>query len=596
MLSRSVLAAVGAVAAAAIAGCGPVDDEQSAAAGDKPGAVAPPAAQEPDDGDPWFIDIAEAVGLDFIHTTGAAGDYYFPEIAGSGCGLLDYDNDGDLDVYVVQSYPLDGSAAGDPHAGANRLYRNDLTVNPDGSRRLRFVDVTQRAGVGDRGYGMGVAIADFDNDGDTDLYVTNFGPNTLYRNNGDGTFTDISDGTIPPEDRWSTSAAFVDYDRDGFVDLFVANYVNFTVRENKVCHSTSGRRDYCGPQSFDPVPDRLFRNNGDPGAPGFSDVTIAAGIDAAYGSGLGVVCADFNGDSRPDIYVANDGNANQLWINLGGERFENTALLGGAAYNAAGLAEAGMGVSAADFDLDGDLDIFLSHLHAEHNTLLVNDGHGYFDDRTEDFALAAMSWPYTGFGTQWADFNGDGYLDLFVANGAVKIVEEIADDPYPYGNPNQLILNLGPPSFAFTEISELGGTVVQLRETSRGAAFGDIDNDGDIDIIISNSNGPLRLLRNEVGHRRSWLALRLVGAASNRSAIGAEVRLIRARRPELVRRVHSDGSYCSANDLRVYFGLGDDINSQTVAVTWPGGLEETFSDLTVRQHHQLHEGSGEAPP
>ena len=567
---------------AAVAGCGDAAARREAGAG--------PA-------DPWFVEIARARGLEFIHTTGATGDFYFPEITGSGCGLFDYDNDGDLDVYAVQAHPLALDPEPRPEAedGRNRLYRNDLVVGPDGTPGLRFVDVTDRAGVGDRGYGMGLAVADYDNDGDLDLFVTNFGPNVLYRNNGDGTFTDVSAAALPepPDRHWSTSASFVDYDRDGFVDLFVASYVNFSLRENKICHSPSGRRDYCGPQAFDPVPDRLLRNNGD-GT--FSDVTTAAGIDRAYGSGLGVVCADFNRDSWPDIYVANDGNANQLWINEGDGTFTDRALLAGAAYNADGKAEAGMGVSAADFDLDGDEDLFLSHLLGEHNTLFVNDGRGSFDDRTDDFCLAAASWRYTGFGTEWVDLTGNGYLDLFVANGAVKIVEEIALDPHPYGNPNLLLVNRGPPGFGYEEVSALTGPALRLVETSRGAAFGDVDNDGDIDILVSNSNGPLRLLRNDVRGHRSWLSLRLIGAASNRSAIGAGVRLLRPGGPALLRRVHADGSYLSASDLRVYFGLGDDDRPQTVAVTWPSGRSEVFKNLAVKRQIELREGRGEPWP
>ena len=556
-------------------------------------AAVPTAGGASDTGEVWFVDIAEISGLHFVHTTGATGQYHFPEIAGSGCGLFDYDGDGDLDVYAVQAFALGGESKAE---GRNRLYRNDLEVGPDGVVTQRFVDVTEESGLGDRGYGMGLAVGDYDNDGDLDLYVTNFGPNTLYRNNGDGTFTDVSSATIPPEDRWSTSAAFLDYNRDGYVDLFVTNYVNFSLLENKTCFSPGGRRDYCGPQSFDPVSDRLFVNNGDPGAPGFRDATVEAGIDLAFGSGLGVVCADFNRDGWPDIYVANDGNANQLWLNQRDGTFENVALLAGAAYNANGMAEAGMGVTAGDFDLDGDPDIFLAHLFGEHNTLLVNDGTASFDDRTEQFALASMSWSYTGFGTEWTDLNNDGYLDLFLANGAVKIVGQQADEPYPYGNPNQLIVNLGPPSFGFEDVSDRAGAVFERIETSRGAAFGDIDNDGDIDILLSNSNGPLRLLRNEVGSRNSWLSLRLVGNRSSRDAIGAEVRLIRPERLDLVRRVHSDGSYCSANDLRTHFGLGDDRGPQTVVVAWPSGLVERFSHLPAMQQVELHQGDGEARP
>ncbi|MEE8460332.1 MAG: VCBS repeat-containing protein [Phycisphaerales bacterium] len=535
----------------------------------------------------WFTDVAAESGLVFEHTTGATGAFYFPEIAGSGCGLFDYDGDGDLDVYVLQAYTLPGPPG--EGAGRNRLFRNEIV--PTG--RLRFVDVTERTGLGDRGYGMGMAVADYDNDGDLDLYVTNFGSNRLFRNDGDDAtprFTDVSATAVPPEDRWSTSATFVDYDADGFVDLFVTNYVNFSVRENKVCHSPTGRRDYCGPQSFDPVPDRLFRNNGD-GT--FSDVTGTTGIGSAFGSGLGVVCADFNGDGHADIYVANDGNANQLWMNRGDGTFEDTALLAGTAYNADGRPEAGMGVTAGDFDLDGDQDIFLSHLEGEHNTLLVNDGTGMFDDRTEDFALAAMSWPYTGFGTRWADLDADGYLDLFVANGAVKIVPELAFEPYPYGNPNQVVRNLGPPDFTFTDVSAAGGPTVRLVETSRAAAFGDVDNDGDVDVLVSTSNGPLRLFRNDVADGRSWLGLRLVGTGSNRSAIGALVTLVRPGRPGVVRRVHADASYCAAHDLRVFFALGGDQGPQTVTVRWPGTVAaETFTSLRAGVVSELRQGSG----
>jgi len=544
-----------------------------------------PAGRAPD-GPAWFTDVAARTGLVFEHDTGATGAFYFPEIAGSGCGLFDYDGDGDLDVYLLQAFALPPTQG---VVGRNRLFRNEII--PHG--HLRFVDVTERSGLGDDGYGMGVAVADYDNDGDLDVYVTNFGPNRLYRNDGPGAtprFTDVSETAIPSEDRWSTSAAFLDYDADGFVDLFVTNYVNCSVRENKVCHSPSGRRDYCGPQSFDPVADRLFRNNRD-GT--FVDVTESAGIGAAFGSGLGVVCADFNGDRLADIYVANDGNANQLWMNQGDGTFRDMALVASAAYNADGLAEAGMGVTAGDFDLDGDQDIFLSHLDGEHNTLLVNDGQGYFVDRSDDFSLAAMSWPYTGFGTRWADFDGDGYLDLLVANGAVKIVGELAFEPDPYGNPNQLIRNMGPPDFALAEISDAGGPALQIVETSRAAAFGDVDNDGDIDVLISTSGGPPRLLRNDVGHQNSWLALRLVGTRGNRSSIGAVVRLVRRDRPDLVQRVHADASYCSASDLRVFFGLGAVDGPQTVVVQWPGGgVSETFSGLPARALSMLREGEG----
>ncbi|MCH8824267.1 MAG: CRTAC1 family protein [Planctomycetes bacterium] len=550
---------------------------------------------------PWFIEIAEQSGLDFVHTTGATGEYFFPEIAGSGCGLFDYDNDGDLDVYLLQSFALTdideqalpSEIKASKGRGNNRLYRNDLQTNADGSTQIKFVDVTDQAGVGDQGYAMGMAVGDIDNDGDLDLYVTNFGPNKLYLNNADGTFTDVSAAAIDSEDRWSTSASFFDYNKDGYLDLFVANYVNFSIRENKICHSAGGRRDYCGPQTYNAVPDRLFANNGD-GT--FRDVTEEAGINLAFGSGLGVMCADFNNDNWPDIYVANDGNANQLWINQGDGTFINEALLAGAAYNADGMSEAGMGVSGGDYDLDGDLDIFLSHLLGEHNTLLVNDGNASFDDRTEQCALASMSWPYTGFGTAWVDIDCDGDLDVFVANGAVKIVEELATQANPYGNLNQLALNSGPPNFTFTNTTSQAGVALELVETSRGAAFGDIDNDGDIDILISNRDGPVRLLINQISNERSWITFSLIAKEGNPNAIGADVKLIRNVRNNLHRYVHADSSYLSANDLRLHFGLGADKSDQTIEVLWPSGLHERFTKLSPMQIHKIIQGRGEVLP
>lgn len=577
-----------------ISGCESSEDDQSKSIGGG-------AANQTKSENPWFIEIANQSGLDFVHTTGATGEYFFPEIAGSGCGLFDYDNDGDLDIYLLQAFPLSDvnelaspdEIKGSNLRGKNRLYRNDLKINTDGSTQITFVDVTDQAGVGDQGYAMGMAVGDIDNDGDLDLYITNFGSNILYINNSDGTFTDVSSSAIDSENRWSTSAAFFDYNNDGFLDLFVTNYVNFSLRENKICHSAGGRRDYCGPQTYNPVSDRLFVNNGD-GT--FRDVTEEAGINLAFGSGLGVMCADFNNDNWPDIYVANDGNANQLWINQTDGTFINEALLAGAAYNADGMSEAGMGVSGGDFDLDGDLDIFISHLLGEHNTLLVNDGNASFDDRTEQCALASMSWPYTGFGTQWVDIDCDGDLDVFVANGAVKIVEELVAQSNPYGNPNQLAINSGPPDFKFSIATSRDGDALDLVETSRGAAFGDIDNDGDVDILISNSDGPVRLLINQTGNTKSWIVFRLKAKGGNLDAIGADVKLLRNTLGNLHRFVHADSSYLSTNDLRIHFGLGEDRSDQTIEVLWPSGTRERFTNLSPMQFHIVIQGSGEELP
>jgi hypothetical protein len=543
-------------------------------------------------GDVPFEEVAGATGLTFMHFNGAAGAYYQPEVFGPGVALFDYDDDGDLDVYLPQATMLDPAQspatalfplpAGQP--AGDRLFRNELV--PGGV--LRFSDVTAAAGLGHAGYAQGVATGDFDNDGHTDLYVTGFGSNVLYRNDGDGTYTDVTAQAGVDEPRWSTSAAFLDYDRDGDLDLFVANYVAFTVAGNKQCTDADGTLDYCGPQSYAKVRDRLFRNDG---AARFTDVSDAAGLGAAFGPGLGVTCADFNGDGWQDIYVANDGDDNQLWINRQDGTFENTALMAGVAINAYGKPEASMGVTAGDFDGDGDEDLFMTHLDRETNTLYVNDGTGNFLDVTDARRLGRISLPYTGFGSEWFDYDNDGDLDLFIANGAVKIEEALRGEPFPYRERNQLIRNDG--AAGFTDVTEAAGAALALVEVSRGAAFGDIDNDGDVDIVVANNNGPTRLLRNTVSGRH-WLGVRLAGTQSNRAGLGARVVVMREDGTALWRRAHTDGSYLSANDPRLHFGLGDDPRIQAVGVVWPSGRRERWEAVGADGFVTLREGSGSA--
>ena len=540
---------------------------------------------------PLFGEVARETGLDFQHFTGATGEFLFHENMGSGVALLDYDGDGDLDVYFLQGAFLDPQKSlsdalfppltdGPPR---NQLFRNELVE----SGQLRFVNVTRQAGVGEQGSGMGAAVADYDNDGDWDLYVTNFGSNVLYRNNSNGTFTDVTSQAGVDDERWSSSAAFLDYDLDGDLDLFVTNYVSFTILGNKACQNSLGERDYCSPKIYPPMPDRIFRNEGDGR---FSNVTEAAGIVTAFGKGLGVVCADFNADGWIDIYVANDQTPNQLWINRGDGTFEDTGLVSGTAYNADGLVEAGMGVSAGDFDSDGDEDLFMTHLIKETNTLYVNDGTASFSDRTRQFSLAASSFPYTGFGTEWFDYDNDGDLDLFIANGAVYIVESLRGEPYPFHQKNQLFRN--EEGKTFREVTAEAGSALALSEVSRGAAFGDIDNDGDIDIVVANNNGPGRLLLNEAGSGRHWLEVRLQGVQSNRHGMGARVGVIRKGQRPLWRRAYTDGSYASANDPRVHFGLGQDAKMEAVVVEWPGGKKEMWNDVGADRIVLLRQGTG----
>ena len=540
------------------------------------GPASSPDGEPPDrDSAAIFHDVSAEVGLDFEHENGAAGKFYLPEIMGSGGALLDYDNDGDLDIYLVQSGSLEPEAV-----AGNRLYQN---VMPPAADAPRFEDVSDRAGVGDRGYGMGVTVGDYNNDGFVDLFVTNFGPNALYRNDGDGTFTEVGRTAGVDDDRWGTSAAFFDFDRDGYLDLFVVNYVDFRISDNTICRPT-GVRDYCHPSNFDPQVDILYRNRGD-GT--FADVTGTAGIDRAYGSGLGVAVLDFDDDGWLDVYVANDGNENQLWWNRGNGAFEEVALFGGAALNGDGAAEAGMGVTVDDFDHDGDPDIFVTHLRDETNTLYENQGSGLFEDTTFARGLGYPSLSATGFGVHWIDFDNDGLSDLFVAAGAVALGREEPDAASPYAESNQLFRN-GGERFEAVPLDP----ATDLVEVSRGAAFGDVDNDGDVDVLVANNQGPAQLLLNRVGTSRHWISLKLKRRQGEPLALGARVTLVRENGDRLWKRVHSDGSYGSANDPRVHFGLDAETAVSGVEVAWPGGETEFFSGVLVDRENELLEGAG----
>ena len=505
---------------------------------------------------PVLVDVAGDVGLSFHHVAGATGEFLFPEINGAGGAFIDYDDDGDLDVYLVQGGRLrpDGAASADlvpvPPATprGNRLYRNDLGA--DG--RFRLVDVTAQAGVGDEGYGMGVATGDIDNDGDIDLYVTNVGANVLYRNDGGGAFTDITARAGVADPRWSSSAAFADYDGDGDLDLFVNAYVDWSVDSNHVCRDDAGRTDYCAPAQYPPLADRLYRNEGDGR---FVDVSEASGIASGFGPGLGVLASDFDGDGRVDLFVANDQSANFLWRNRGDGTFEETGLMAGVAYNADGAAEASMGVTAGDIDADGDDDLFMTHLTTQTNTLYVNDGSGVFTDSTTRSGLGGASLRMTGFGAGFLDVDNDGDLDLFAANGAVAAVAaQAATSAYPYTQPNQLFVNDGAGRFTEAAAGTGGNDVDAL--VSRGAAFGDVDNDGDTDILVTNNNGPARLLINRTDGGR-WLRLVLKRSAADVRGTGARVGVESAGGTIVWRSARTDGSYLSGNDPRVLVGLGD---------------------------------------
>jgi hypothetical protein len=536
---------------------------------------------------PLFVDATAETGLSFTHDNGATGQLYMPEMMGSGVALFDYDNDGDLDVYLVQGATIDAGARA---ATGNRLFRNDGVVNGV----PHFTDVTARAGVGMTGVGMGVAIGDVDNDGWQDLYVTAFGSNVLYRNRGDGTFEDATARAHVDDPRWTTSAAFIDYDRDGDQDLFLANYVAFTRAGNKVCTDHAGARDYCPPGAYAPVPTRLFRNDG---GMTFTDVTESSGVARAYGAGLGVAVGDLDGDGWPDIYVANDATPNQLWINRHDGTFEDRGLLSGTAFNALGRPEGSMGIALGDADNDGDEDLFVTNIVGESHVLYLNDGTGNFEDARTKSGLGAATAGMTGFGTGWIDYDNDGRLDLFLTNGAVNIIEGQRGEKVPYRQHSQLFHNEG--GGRFREVSAEAGPFFQQLLVGRGVAFGDLDNDGDVDMVVTTNNGPAFVLLNQTtapgraassgGH---WIEIALRSQDGSRAITGARIGVTRDGLPTLWRRARTDGSYLSASDARVHVGLGDQSRITRIVVQWPDGVSESFDGVAADRITTLRRGAG----
>lgn len=522
--------------------------------------------------DSRFVDVAQSAGIDFVHRSGATGARYLPETYGSGAAFLDFDGDGALDLYLVNSGRL--PALSTAPAAANALYRNE------GAGRFS----AQNAGVGDRGYGMGATVGDFDNDGWADLYVTNFGPNALFHNRGAGRFADVTTSADVGCPRWGTSAAFADVDLDGDLDLFVGNYLDYPTEDPLVCRvGNSEERLYCDPRKFGGAVDRLYINEGDAGAGAFADRTAAFGLVSTAGKELGVVFGDYDQDGDPDLYLANDLVPNMLYRN-DGARFVDRGLASGTSLNGEGGVEAGMGVDMADADGDGYLDLFVTNFQWESNTLYRNLGGTFFADATVAAGITRASMAFLGFGTGFFDFDNDGDLDLFVANGHVYDNVEQVDRAAEYAQRNQLLENVG--AGTFVERGDLGPGL-SLVQVSRGSAFGDIDGDGDLDIAVNNSNDRPALLRNDA-NGGGWLGLRLQGAASNRDAIGARVELTAGGRT-LVREVRRNASYLSSHDPRVLFGLGDAEVAERVEIRWPSGVVQVVEALPGRQYVVIQE-------
>ena len=553
--------------------------------------------------EPVLVDRAVETGLEFDHVNGMSGEYYFSEMAGPGVALFDAEGDGDLDVYLVQGHPLGREESADLPSDRlfprDRLFRNDLVGDADGE--LRFTDVTEESGLDARQYGMGVATGDVNRDGLPDLYLTNFGPNQLWLNRSGSetlSFREITGESGTEDERWSSSAAFLDFDRDGWLDLYVVNYTDFRLANHKLCHNTQGAPEYCGPRSYRPESDRLFRNLGlEEGTPRFADVTAEAGILGSPAAGLGVVTGDFDGDGWIDIYVANDQALNQLWRNLGDGTFHDEALMRGAAVDAQGRPQASMGVDAADVDGDGDLDLFMTHLLSETNTLYLNDGQGIFTEQTIAAGLASPSLPFTGFGTAFFDLDNDGWLDLLAVNGEVRTISDqrLAGEALPLRQPNQLFRNAGESAALLFEDWTPRAPVLGEALVSRGLAVGDLDNDGDADLVVQNNEGPAQLLINQIGQQNGWLGIRAVDEAG-RVQLGARVTLHVDDSRRLLRGVGRDGSYLSANDPRVLFGLGSESGAgpYEAEVFWPDGGRERFVGLRAERYQDLVEGEGES--
>ena len=524
-----------------------------------------------------FTDVAKAMGITAMNIHGGATKDYIVEANGNGAAFFDYNNDGNVDALIVNGSTLDHYRdGGDPLVV---LYRNDGNT---------FTDVTAAAGLKTSGWGMGVCVADYDNDGNSDFYVTGYGPDALFHNNGNGTFSDVTATARVSDTRWSTGCAFGDYDRDGDVDLYVANYAAFsekTIRprgRNNLCRYM-GVDVFCGPIGLTGEPDALYRNNGN-GT--FTDVTAAAGIKDPNYYGFGVVFNDFDNDGWPDIYVANDSNPNLLFRNKRNGTFEEVGLVSGTALSESGRAQSGMGLTTGDYDGNGYLDIFVTNFAGDTNTLYKNLGNMLFADSTVAAGLGEIALPYLGWGASLADFNNDGWLDIFVANGHVYPQVDSLNVGQRYLQRKELYRNLG--NGKFREIAADVSADFLVGKSARGSAVGDYDNDGDLDILSINLNDRPSLYRNEGESRNHWIGFRLEGTRSNRNAIGARVEIEAGGRKQ-ISEVRSGGSYISHDDMRIHFGLGEVRRADRVRVRWPNGNTQELGGFEADRYVVIRE-------
>jgi hypothetical protein len=520
-------------------------------------------------------DVTKDTGITFQHTDGSSGKYYIMETVSAGLALFDYDKDGDVDIYFLNGAPLKGTK---PNVLAkNVLYRND--------GNWKFTDVTEQTGLGDTGYGLGVAIADYDNDGDPDVYLNNYGPNVLYRNNGDGTFTDVTKAAgVDNGFQVGAGACFLDMDKDGDLDLYVANYLDFSY-DKHVTKTTRGVPVYANPRYYPPLPDNLYRNNGD-GT--FTDVSKVSGIAAHAGWGMGTICSDYDNDGDTDIFIANDVAENFLFMNDGYGKFEEVALFSGVAFDVSGNSQGSMGVDCGDYDNDGLLDFYMTSFQEQLTALYKNLGNGLFQEVNLITGAGGGTHPYVTWGNSFVDFDNDGDRDIFVATGHLQDNIELFDDTSSYLVRNILLMNTG--DGKFVNVSEESGDGMKIKLSSRGAGFDDLDNDGDVDVVILNSRREASILRNDSPSRGNWLQVLLRAVKTNRDGVGARVK-VTAGDLTLIDEVHSGRGYQSHYGTRLYFGLGKRNHVDRIEVRWIGGGVDVFKDIEVNQLIILTEGS-----
>ena len=520
-----------------------------------------------------FTDVTKESGIDFLHYDGRSGQHYFVETIGSGCAFLDFDNDGYLDIYLVNATDLPGSHS--QVVSRNALYQND--------RNGGFIDVTNQAGIGDLGYCTGITSADYNNDGFVDIYITNFGANILYKNNKDGTFVDVTEFAEVESPMWSAGASFGDYNGDGFADLYVTNYCDFKLTDHKNCQE-QGVEVYCGPEEFSGIPDTLYQNNGD-GT--FTNVTKSAGVFNPNGKGMMAVWSDYNDDGNLDLFVANDGTENFLYQNNGDGTFTDIAWIAGVENDDQGNPQGSMGIDFADYNNDGMFDLIITNFQRQLNMLYRNDGDGLFSDTTFTAGLG-YTLPYVSWGIGFFDFDNDSFRDIFIANGHIQDHIELYDSSTTYLQPNHLLINSKGSNFMnVSDQFYLGGL-----NASRGVAFGDFDNDGDIDILINNAHDRPNLLRNDLSTDYHWISIKVVGTDSNRDGIGCRIKVF-GEKFFSTADVRSGASYMSQNDLRVHFGLGQVEKINQIEIHWPSGIVDVIEEVAVNQILTIVEGSSQ---